>query len=301
MDKTAIPYLDLSANYSWSGFHTFDKDVDLLPLTLEDTSGSHWRFRLRTTLEPSALSSLTDFGVQSITNIKGANDITGECFAGQFGFLNTNTGTIERITGVEAGPANFSSGTITDAFGVRAFINNINVSGVITNAYALYAATQGNGTNTNAYGLYIDTLVGTNKWGIFQAGPELNQFGGNLQSAGSIKSISPTEGIGYGTGAGSNVSQLTSRTTGVTINKVCGRISLFTSANSTTYRSFTVTNSTVSQNDTIIVCQKAGAGLHKIHVTGVFDGSFIISTATISDTSVATPVFNFTVIKSVAS
>jgi hypothetical protein len=119
--------------------------------------------------------------------------------------------------------------------------------------------------------------------------------------AGSARSTSATGGIGYATGAGGAVTQITSRTTGVTLNNVCGAITLFTAAGSATWQSFTVTNSAVAATDTIIVNQRSGTDLYMMHVTAVGAGSFRISFATTGGTTSEAPVFNFSVIKAVSS
>jgi hypothetical protein len=117
----------------------------------------------------------------------------------------------------------------------------------------------------------------------------------------SARSTSATGGIGYATGAGGAVTQGTSRTTGVTLNNVCGAITLFTAAGSATWQSFTVTNSAVAATDTIIVNQRSGTDLYMMHVTAVGAGSFRISFATTGGTTSEAPVFNFAVIKAVSS
>lgn len=117
----------------------------------------------------------------------------------------------------------------------------------------------------------------------------------------TVTSTGPTSGIGYATGAGGAVTQTTSRTTGVTLNKVCGTITLVSAAGTTTWQSFTVTNSAVAANDTIIVNQKSGTDLNMIHVTNVAAGSFRISFATTGGTTVESPVFSFAVLKAVAA
>jgi hypothetical protein len=110
-----------------------------------------------------------------------------------------------------------------------------------------------------------------------------------------------TAGLGYGTGTGGAVTQLTNRTTGVTLNKTNGAITLVSAAGSATWQSFTVTNSTVAATDTVIVNQKSGTDLYMIHVTAVAAGSFRISFATTGGTTTEQPVFNFAVIKAVAA
>jgi hypothetical protein len=110
-----------------------------------------------------------------------------------------------------------------------------------------------------------------------------------------------TGGIGYSTGAGSAVTQATSRTTSVTISAVCGAITLVSAAGTTSWQTFTVTNSAVAATDTIVVNQKSGTDLNMIHVTNVAAGSFKISFATTGGTTTEQPVFNFAVIKAVAA
>ncbi len=107
--------------------------------------------------------------------------------------------------------------------------------------------------------------------------------------------------LGYGTGAGGAVTQATSRTTGVTLSKACGAITLVSAAGSTSWQSFTVTNTKVAATDVVHVCQKSGTDLYEIHVTNVAAGSFKVSFKTTSGTTTEQPVFNFTVLKAVTS
>lgn len=125
--------------------------------------------------------------------------------------------------------------------------------------------------------------------------------GTSLAVTGLIKS-SGTAGIGYSTGAGTASVQGTSRTTTVVANAICGSITLFSAAGSATPFSFTVTNSTVAATDTIILSQKSGTDIYDTQiVSAVGAGSFQITLANSSGTTVETPVFNFAVIKAVTS
>lgn len=124
---------------------------------------------------------------------------------------------------------------------------------------------------------------------------------GNVASSGSIFSASATSGIGYTTGAGGTVTQSTSRTTGVSINKVAGAITLFSAAGSTTPATFSVTNSAVAATDVVVLSQKSGTDLYDLSVSAVAAGSFNITFNTKSGTTVEAPVINFAVIKAVAA
>jgi hypothetical protein len=108
-------------------------------------------------------------------------------------------------------------------------------------------------------------------------------------------------GLGYGTGSGGTVTQATSRTTGVTLNKTNGSITLVSAAGTATWQSFTVTNSTVAVSDTVILSQRSGTDLYMLEVTAVAAGSFRISFATTGGTTTEQPVFNFAVIKAVTA
>lgn len=101
-----------------------------------------------------------------------------------------------------------------------------------------------------------------------------------------------------GSYSGGAVTQATSRTTGVTLNKPSGEISLFsttTTANQIT--TFTLTNSFIGANDVVKICQKSGTGLYFCHVTNVAAGSCKISVHTVSAVTTAeAPKLSFVVI-----
>ncbi len=123
----------------------------------------------------------------------------------------------------------------------------------------------------------------------------------SIDALGQVLALSPLGGIGYGTGAGGTVTQITSRVTGVTLNKVSGAITLVSAAGSATYQTFIVTNSACGANDTPKVVQKSGTDLYEIHVTAVTAGTFNVTFRTTGGTTVEQPVFNFTIVKGASS
>lgn len=135
---------------------------------------------------------------------------------------------------------------------------------------------------------------GTERMRLTGAG-NLTMSNGNFAVSGS------TNTIGYSTGSGGAVTQATSRTTGVTLNKSNGAITLFSTAGSSTATTFTVTNSTVAATDTIIVNCKSSSNAYLTFVTAVAAGSFNITFQTTGGTGTDAPVFNFAVIKAVAA
>jgi hypothetical protein len=121
-----------------------------------------------------------------------------------------------------------------------------------------------------------------------------------IDSSGNVL-VTNVAGLGYGTGSGGTVTQATSRTTGVTLSKPTGAITMFSAAGSTTAATFTVTNTLVAATDTIILNQKSGTNLYVLLVTAVVAGSFNITFYTTGGTASDTPVINFSVIKGVTA
>jgi hypothetical protein len=78
-------------------------------------------------------------------------------------------------------------------------------------------------------------------------------------SATRLTSSSPTGGIGYIAGAGGTVTQLTSKATGVTLNKVSGEITTSNAQlNGDATVSFTLTNSAIADTDVMIINHVSG-------------------------------------------
>ena len=114
--------------------------------------------------------------------------------------------------------------------------------------------------------------------------------------------------FGYTTGAGSTVTQTTSRATGVTINALCGAITTDTTSLAAEASAvFVVTNSKVDITDVVVASIRSGAvALNTdVIVSGVAAGSFSL---TVVNGNVAAGtaetgaiIINFAVIKAVAS
>lgn len=145
----------------------------------------------------------------------------------------------------------------------------------------------------------MPNLIGTAPNQVPTNGSLGNMAFQNKEAVAVDKLLVVKDDLGYGTGSGGAVTQAISRTTGVTLNKTNGAITLVSDAGSITWTSLTVTNSTVAATDTIIVNQKSGTDLYEIHVTAVAAGSFRLSFRTTGGTTTEQPVFNFAVIKAV--
>ncbi len=190
------------------------------------------------------------------------------------------------ITGTAAGLTAGNVTTNANLTGAITSVGNATSLGSFTSANLASALTDETGTGANVFA-NTPTLVTPN---IGAA------TGTSLAVTGSLRS-SGTAGVGYSTGAGGVVIQGTSRTTGVTINKITGQITLFSAAGTTSATTFTVTNSTVNTTDVIILNQHTGTDLYDLMVTKTVLGSFDITFRTTGGTTTEQPTFNFTVIK----
>lgn len=119
------------------------------------------------------------------------------------------------------------------------------------------------------------------------------------------QSTSPTLGIGYATGAGGAVTQITNAGTGVTLNKICGQITTVALTTAAAAEEvFTVTNSAVAATDVVVVSTTyAGGGTIMAATKKTVAGAFDITIANLHATAAldAVVVINFAVFKAVAA
>lgn len=131
---------------------------------------------------------------------------------------------------------------------------------------------------------------------------------GAVTFLGSVLSSSASGGIGYATGAGAAVTQITSRATGVTINAICGTIQTDTSSLAAEASAvFVVTNSAVAIGDVVILSQRSGAvALNtQLEISAVAAGSFSISVinnnVAAGTAETGAIIINFAVVKAVSA
>lgn len=129
---------------------------------------------------------------------------------------------------------------------------------------------------------------------------------GSAVVSGAISSSSPSSGIGYATGAGGVVTQLTSKSTPVTINKICGAI--ITASDNLAAGGqvvFAVNNSMFAVNDVVVVNITDGNGNNYTvapHSTQSSGGIFYISIKNVTGAPLAQAVrIQFAIIKSVTA
>lgn len=126
------------------------------------------------------------------------------------------------------------------------------------------------------------------------------QVTGLLQSSGT--GAGATGGVGYATGAGGAVTQITSRSTGVTLNTITGTITgIGTSLAAGATATFIVTNSAVALRDVIILSVVSGptANTSVFFISAVTAGTFSIKIWNLSAVTADTgaPIINFAIIK----
>jgi hypothetical protein len=108
-------------------------------------------------------------------------------------------------------------------------------------------------------------------------------------AVGGLQSLSPTSGVGYAIGAGGTVTQATSKTTGVTLNKVCGGITMHAAAlANNAIVTFVVTCSAVDSVDIpTIAVRSPQSGKYEAWISGVSTGSFEVSVKNVSGGSLS--------------
>lgn len=179
---------------------------------------------------------------------------------------------------------------VADAGSATAYIKTVPTSGTITSTASSANAFSSTGFSVTNLGVVTGlALISSN----------------GIAASSFIKSTGDTAGIGYDTGAGGTVGQSTSKTTGVTMNKICGSITTFNSALSAgAEAAFTFTNSTIAATDVVIVNIKSGgtSGAYLASVTAVSAGSCEITLSNLTAGSLSeSVVLNFVVIKGVAA
>ena len=225
-------------------------------------------------------------GVKLTVITSGTNEDLLVLPAGSGAVKITSTG----AAGLTVGPNGATNPTFQVVCNVSSEATGLKVTGAAA-ASGLALAVISSGTNEN---LTLDAKgSGTISLGSVSTGNVL--VGSGLLVDGG------TGGLGYGTGVGGTVTQITSRTTGVTLSKLSGAITLVSAAGSATAFTMTVTNTLVAATDTVVVSQKSGTDAYSAVVSAVGAGSYKLTITDLTGTTTEQPVFNVNVIKGVAA
>lgn len=162
------------------------------------------------------------------------------------------------------------------------------------------------GTQTNCFGSGGTGNLGINARGATELGLGANNIKHvTLTATGDFRIVTATGGLGYGTGSGGAVTQATSKSTGVTLNKSNGAITMnAASLAATTSVSFTLTNSIIAATDVVVPSIKSGAtaASYLVQVDATAAGSCVITLRNYTGGALAEAVvINFVVIKAVVA
>ena len=246
--------------------------------------------------------SAASVGLDQVSNESKTTLFTDPTFTGH--------PTIEGITSTGA------TGSGKLVFDTNPTINSPTFTGTVS-GLTLSATSVGLGNVTNesketmfTNPTFTGTVTGVSKSAVGLGSVEntaLSTWAGstNITTVGTltsgVRSSNTTAGIGYATGAGGTVVQITSRTTAVTINKLTGYIQLLSAAGQAAWLSVTVNNSTVAATDNVVVTPATGTNTYICNVSAVAAGSFRFTYYSLVGTAIDSPRFNFAVIKGVSA
>jgi hypothetical protein len=234
---------------------------------------------------------LQDVSYTYLQNTATSGSIAVDYSAGQYQYITT-TGSVS--LSFTNWPAAGSQGVIQLA------VNITNTAYTLTLPVAVSLGT----TGLQGYASNVITFAATGTYqftfSTVDGGTTITVYDLNRPLLGSTESA-----VGYSTGTGGTVTQLTDKSTGVTLNKRCGQITTNNAALAAAVEiSFTLTNSTIAATDVVYVCIASGAtaGAYTVQVDAVASGSCRISIGNISSASKSEAlVLNFVVIKSVTA
>lgn len=232
------------------------------------------------------------------------------------GSISGNAGTVTTNANL-TGPVT-SSGNATTITANAVTTTTINAAAVTYAKIQNVAALSVFGRSANSAGVGAD-ITGTTNQALVVNGAGTGLGFGSVALLGvatgtslaltdflTVSGAASGNGIGYATGAGGTVTQITSKATGVTINKMTGRITTINSALLAGAQvTFVVSNSLVNQTDNVIVthCNASASGsgycLQTVNIQG---GGFSITITNLTSGSLSEAIaINFAVIKGATS
>jgi hypothetical protein len=236
-------------------------------------------------------AAIRDFSAVAVQLTATSGTITVDYSAGHYQAIST-TGSIS---------LDFTNFPASGAAGIiRLRISITNTAYTLTLPVAVSLGT----TGVQGYAANVITFAatGTYEFGFSttDSGTTITIFDLNRPLLGSVESA-----VGYSTGTGGTVTQATDKSTGVTLNKRCGQITMNNAALAAAAEvSFTLTNSTIAATDVVLVSIASGAtaGAYSIQCDATAAGSCRISVGNRNAGSLGEAiVLNFVVIKSVAA
>ena len=232
---------------------------------------------------------LNDVSYTFLQNAATSGSIAIDYSAGQYQYIST-TGSVS--LNFSNFPASGSQGIIQIAINVTSTAHTLTLPVAVslgTTGLQGYASNVITFAATGTYQFEFSTVDGGNIITVYDL---------NRPLLGSTESA-----VGYGTGTGGTVTQATDKSTGVTLNKRCGQITMNNASLSAAAEvSFTLTNSVIAATDVVMICIGSGAtaGAYNVQCDAVAAGSCRISIGNMSSGSLGEAiVLNFVVIKAV--
>jgi hypothetical protein len=236
-------------------------------------------------------AAIRDFSAVAVQLTATSGSITVDYSAGHYQAIST-TGSIS---------LSFTNFPASGAAGmIRLRISITNTAYTLTLPAAVTLGT----TGIQGYAANVITFAatGTYEFGFSttDSGTTITIFDLNRPLLGSAESA-----VGYSTGTGGTVTQATDKSTGVTLNKRCGQITMNNAALAAAAEvSFTLTNSVIAATDVVMVSIASGAtaGAYSVQCDATAAGSCRISVGNRNAGSLSEAiVLNFVVIKAVAA
>ena len=232
---------------------------------------------------------LNDVSYTFLQNAATSGSIAIDYSAGQYQYIST-TGSVS--LNFSNFPASGSQGIIQIAINVTSTAHTLTLPVAVslgTTGLQGYASNVITFAATGTYQFEFSTVDGGNIITVYDL---------NRPLLGSIESA-----VGYSAGTGGTVTQATNKSTGVTLNKRCGQLTMNNASLSAAAEvSFTLTNSVIAATDVVMVCIGSGAtaGAYSVQCDAVAAGSCRISIGNMSSGSLGEAiVLNFVVIKAV--
>jgi hypothetical protein len=232
---------------------------------------------------------LQDVSYTYVQNTATSGSITLDYSAGQYQYINTS-GSIS--LGFSNWPISGTAGTFQVAVNVTSTAYTLTLPASVTLGTT--------GIQGYSGGVITFAATGTYQFAFstVDGGTTITIFDLNRPLLGS-----PESAVGYSAGTGGTVTQASSKSTGVTLDKRCGQITMNNaSLLAAAEVSFTLTNSYIAATDVVYVCISSGAtaGAYNVQVDAVAAGSCRISVGNMSSGSLGEAiVLNFVVIKAV--
>lgn len=305
------PYSVATASYESKSFSVAAQDITptgiwfrpngLAMYVVGSTGDSVYQYTLSTAWDVSTATFLQAFSISGQETVPNSIVLTGD---GQRMFVCGQTGDDVNVYSLSTA-WNISTAT---------FLGIVSVSGQEATPTGIYVRPDGSKlyvigtTNDTVYQYSVPSISFdlTGPLTLNGSATVAQDLVANGILSGQI--VQATGSLGYSVGTGGAVTQLTSRTTGVTLNKITGAITLVAgSIGGHDADEFTLTNSTIGANDVVMLVIKSGVDAatrkyYQIHTVTVAAGSCVISVgnidnATIPSAGTESPVIQFVVLK----